>query len=789
MSVFISYSAADEQYAVTLDRALRANRFETWFAPKNIEGGESFAKKIGKELSPHKHKDITKRAQEDREHLKRSEYFILLLSANSMSSPWVLNELTLAIRRKMPMQILQIDNSRITEDFDYLLANAQMTRAYHLGKVQLNSVLEKVRKDYPSKGQRRRRPKEKHQSRITYKKIGIYPIASGDPYYVAGETLIVSLGKGKFFLAPPEDLLKDPGNEDYLSRHSFNNKDYVFGQTLEQVCSKISIPELRSMIEDSRRKVFLQFLHQENGCYFNNQKYGVSRISRFERTEDIVEKPMLRIEMYLTDYYTHRVMKDVCKKLVNSHWEYIRELDYQKIDAEKIFFTSLGVNLLLCEANKKDEALGKVILTSRSTNAAETYGRYSYSLSVIEGISKSDYDMYARSVNVEFAVYRGLKEELGVDDSYVSKDSLKFYSFFVNSANLEMGLSCSIELKQEYTLEKDIRSLHGKDEMLEVSGKRIEEIKNLDSFVYNNLAAINSQTVYTICTFLETLGIFLLDRRYRTPVQDVKSVIAKDGQSALCGDTYVWGDHFIAVIDGATPKGEMLWDGKKGDVFVSHLVADAIVAMNPEYTAQEAVSYINGVVRQAYESHGVQFEQLLPAERLQCSILVYSTRRYEVWSFGDCMLRINQKDYVNIKEGDKLFAALRAFCIQIERDHRGCDIDEVALSLYGREQILPYLKSYTSLANRDVPFGYDVIDGGNINPEHVKVYTVQRNDSVIMASDGYPRLFDTFEETEKFLKDALEADPTCIDQLRGTKGIAPGNVSFDDRTFVSFCVK
>ena len=113
----------------------------------------------------------------------------------------------------------------------------------------------------------------------------------------------------------------------------------------------------------------------------------------------------------------------------------------------------------------------------------------------------------------------------------------------------------------------------------------------------------------------------------------------------------------------------------------------------------------------------------------------------------------------------------------------------MALSLYGREQILPYLKSYTSLANRDVPFGYDVIDGGEINPEHVKVYTVQRNDSIIMTSDGYPRLFDTFEETEKFLKDALEADPTCIDQLRGTKGIAPGNVSFDDRTFVSFCVK
>ena len=105
------------------------------------------------------------------------------------------------------------------------------------------------------------------------------------------------------------------------------------------------------------------------------------------------------------------------------------------------------------------------------------------------------------------------------------------------------------------------------------------------------------------------------------------------------------------------------------------------------------------------------------------------------------------------------------------------------------KNILPYLKAYTSLANRNVPFGYDVIDGGNINPDHVQIYAVQRDDRVVMASDGYPKLFDTLEETEIYLKEALESDPICIGLLRGTKGINPGNVSYDDRTYVSFRVK
>lgn len=304
----------------------------------------------------------------------------------------------------------------------------------------------------------------------------------------------------------------------------------------------------------------------------------------------------------------------------------------------------------------------------------------------------------------------------------------------------------------------------------------------------NNCAAILPQAVYTMCVFLEANGYFLIERYHRDIVKDTTFIMGKNGSSDLCGDAYVWTENYIAVLDGATPKGNFLWNGQKGDTFVSHLLADAIVSMDKDFNASEAIMYLNNIVREEYKKHGLDFSLLQPEERLQCSIIIYSLAKKEIWSFGDCMLRINEREFYNIKEGDRLFAALRAFCIQIEKDKRGANINELELSEYGRECILPYLKQYVTLANQNVPFGYDVIDGGNINVNHIKIYAVQKNDCVVMATDGYPRLFASIEETEDYLQKALKTDPMCIDILRSTKGISQGNVSFDDRTYVSFKV-
>lgn len=777
MSIFVSYSSADEAWAVQLERALRMNRFTTWFAPKDIQGGQNFANRIGAELSRHRSNDEFERLDEDLEHLGQAQVFLLLLSGNAMKSQWVKKEVHMALRAQMNMKVLQIDHEPLCNGFDYLLGDVQIISAYHLNRKGMEILIEELQ------GEQERDPERTERNRrLTYDEIGIQSIVSGDPYFAEGETLFVKQGKGRFFLAPPAGSEEDPECKAFCRQHHFVEKDEVFDTTLSSICRETGIPGLEGMIEESRIKIFDQFRKQENGCYFNNQKYGVSDISGFGRTEDLAELPVLRMEMFITDYFTHRVMKDVCKQLVKADSRFLAGIDYNHLGPKKILFTSLGVNLILQEAG------GKVLLTSRSTNAAETYKEHAYSVSVVEGVSISDYDTYQQSVNIRYAVFRGLQEELGVRETLVKTDSLKYYDLFINPKNLEMGLVCSLELKKELTLKDHIIPLHGKDEQLEIAEKKIIDSSRLTEYLYNNFAAILPQARYALCVLLESNGIFVLDRMHRSALRNEQSVIPKDGTQGPCGDRYVWGDHFIAVIDGATPKGQMLWDGQRGDVHVAAVVADAILDMDPEISAEDAINYINNAIQATYPAHGVEFDSLQPEERLKCSVLIYSEYRHEIWSFGDCMLRINQRDFVITKEGDALFAALRAFCIQIERDRRGPGADETELSVYGREQILPYLKAYTSLANRNVPFGYDVLDGGKINAKNVKIYAVQKDDCVVMASDGYPKLFDTLEETEEYLKKALKEDPTCIGILRGTKGIAPGNVSYDDRTYVSFKV-
>ena len=59
---------------------------------------------------------------------------------------------------------------------------------------------------------------------------------------------------------------------------------------------------------------------------------------------------------------------------------------------------------------------------------------------------------------------------------------------------------------------------------------------------------------------------------------------------------------------------------------------------------------------------------------------------------------------------------------------------------------------------------------------------------VVLCSDGYPVIEGTLAKSEMTLAALLEQDILCINELRGTKCVAYGNYSFDDRTYVRFTV-
>ena len=258
---------------------------------------------------------------------------------------------------------------------------------------------------------------------------------------------------------------------------------------------------------------------------------------------------------------------------------------------------------------------------------------------------------------------------------------------------------------------------------------------------------------------------------------------SKDGIESHSGDAVLVSENYLAVIDGATPKGTRLWNGQKGDAFVSEFIKGVIEKMPSDLLATEAIAKINDSVREIYIKYGTSYEELLPEERLQASLVIYSVKRREIWSFGDCKFKVNTKNYDTTRHADKLLSDLRALYTELARiEGKATDQD------VGREAIMPLLKKVIGLANAKGTFGYDAINGGPVNPKNTEVIKLNEGDFVVLASDGYPELFDTLEKTENNLFTLLKKDPNCINELRSTKGLKKGNESYDDRSYVSFYV-
>ena len=259
-----------------------------------------------------------------------------------------------------------------------------------------------------------------------------------------------------------------------------------------------------------------------------------------------------------------------------------------------------------------------------------------------------------------------------------------------------------------------------------------------------------------------------------------------------CGDRIVTTEDFIAVIDGVTPKGKRRWAGLSGDQYVAKILEEEIQSLKREAEAPAAINALNGRIARAYEEEGLRYEALPPVERLQACVVMYSNYRREIWSFGDCQFRLASGTYTGSKRVDRLLSDLRSFYVQaqmlgekeIGKKKGNLKGKELEKEDPGREAILPFLELQLLFANTESEFGYDVLDGGPIHPQHTLVRDVSGEDWIILASDGYPKLFDTLGETERYLQEELAKDPLCIHELKGTKAIAVGAESYDDRSFI-----
>lgn len=268
-----------------------------------------------------------------------------------------------------------------------------------------------------------------------------------------------------------------------------------------------------------------------------------------------------------------------------------------------------------------------------------------------------------------------------------------------------------------------------------------------------------------------------------------KYIQSKTSNPGLCEDGLFVSDDYIAVIDGATSKTKTEWDGKKTGRIMIELILEKLKNVRADMDAGEFMLELDSVISDWYHSKNI-YEQMKnnPVERCTGSVVVYSRFKNQIWFLGDCQSLVDGDLIDNPKLIDQVVSGARALYVQSQM-LLGKTVKDLLAHDLGRDYITPLLENQNLFqnSNADSEFTHTLLDGFFIDTMSIKIHQVSDGaKEIVLASDGYPELASTLEESESKLKVLLEEDPLLVKSYKSTKGLRAGNVSYDDRAYVRF---
>ncbi len=317
--------------------------------------------------------------------------------------------------------------------------------------------------------------------------IDVAITASGIPFFSA-ENIREGFSNTKAFrLALPED-------EMVSNLSGFSDID-CGAEEFMQFVSKYSLSEKLNLV---RLEVARSFAGKSNGNYFNGKMYGVYRMDDFSRTQDAKEAPILSIDFYETDYYTHKITEELMKNIsvLNDHNKDLPSL--LNDDLYRWTRSSFGVSVIMILPKQNE-----IVLTRRSKNSAYTEGKEWIYVSVTETLSTTDFNTETGCPDLPMCVFRGSMEELGISQRQLKQDTLRFYDAFYETHFHQDNIVASIEVSESLTF-SDIYSLLAKDKKMEVAD--ILTISNekatIQSFIEKNKDIMRSQTIFALESYI-----------------------------------------------------------------------------------------------------------------------------------------------------------------------------------------------------------------------------------------------------------------------------------------------
>ncbi len=370
-----------------------------------------------------------------------------------------------------------------------LLGDAPAEIIFLLVGSALLLIIQKIYKYIMKQSDRRKLKNELEVLKKKQKNIRVIDLANGDPDF-ENENIFVRIvnlfGKKKSLYIDIHEnhkkIIEDAEEEKGFTgeQKSIFNADQSFDGTcnFEDLAQLTQIDNLTELINKHRLIVGGKFTQAQEGMLFNAKKYGVFNLNFTRFGEN--EKPGAEIDLFETDYFTHRVFRSIYHELKEKGHE-IKNVNAHNFLQYKPFFTSFGVNtLLITEGDSSKE----IILSKRSTKVHTKESMYHITMN--EGLSTTDKDPFDK-IDLELCFKRGLLEELGITEKlYNFSVRGSFYDFFLEFNNFEIGLTSVLEM--ELNFEKDIKPLVARDKVLESSHFVSIPLKqkNIQKFVKEN---------------------------------------------------------------------------------------------------------------------------------------------------------------------------------------------------------------------------------------------------------------------------------------------------------------
>ena len=260
------------------------------------------------------------------------------------------------------------------------------------------------------------------------------------------------------------------------------------------------------------------------------------------------------------------------------------------------------------------------------------------------------------------------------------------------------------------------------------------------------------------------------------------SCIPKRLSDAAGEDGIVVTTDFAAVIDGSTSKSSYRHslfssNGRKAMKIVARYIRHA----KADISCRQFCAEVTKVVARHYHFWEKERMEAHPEDRLTCSAVLFSRKRRELWLIGDCQCLIDGELYDNPKPYEQKLAEKRAQIILTSSFPK----EHFLAHDSAREAILPEMLRYMREQNKS----YAVIDGFDIPEQCVRILPLSfQPHELVLASDGYPFLQPTLDQSEERLKTLRQEDPCCVSMYKATKGIMHDQEGYDDRSFLRITV-